>query len=108
MSVDPGSRSRPLRADAARNRMRILDMARQAFAKRGLDAPLEQIARDAGLAIGTLYRHFPRRDDLIKAAFEAELEEYERLAQQARATDDPWLGFSSFLEQICVMLGDDA
>ena len=108
MKDDPGGRPRPLRADAARNRVRILDTARQAFAQRGLDAPLERIARDAGVAIGTLYRHFPRRDDLVHAAFEAELEAYEHLAQQAHAADDPWVGFCTFLEQICAMLADDA
>jgi AcrR family transcriptional regulator len=108
MKVDSDGNARPLRADAARNRMRILDTARQAFAKRGLDAPLEQIARDAGVAIGTLYRHFPRRDDLVRAAFEAELEEYEHLAQQALAANDPWTGFCAFLEQICAMLANDA
>jgi AcrR family transcriptional regulator len=108
MKDDPDGRSRPLRADAARNRVRILDTARQAFAQRGLDAPLEQIARDAGVAIGTLYRHFPRRDDLVHAAFEAELEAYEHLAQLAHAADDPWAGFCTFLEQICAMLAEDA
>ena len=108
MQDDPDGQSRPLRADAARNRGRILDTARQTFANRGLDAPLEQIARDAGVAIGTLYRHFPRRDDLVRAALEMELEEYEQLAQQARAADDPWVGFCTFLEQICTMLAGDA
>jgi AcrR family transcriptional regulator len=108
MKDDPDGRSRPLRADAARNRARILDTARQAFAQRGLDAPLEQIARDAGVAIGTLYRHFPRRDDLVRAAFEAELEAYEHLAWQAHAANDPWVGFCTFLEKICAMLASDA
>jgi AcrR family transcriptional regulator len=108
MNDDLDGRSRPLRADAARNRVRILDTARQTFAERGLDAPLEQIARDAGVAIGTLYRHFPRRDDLVGAALEAELKEYEHLAQQAHAADDPWVGFCTFLQQICGRLANDA
>lgn len=56
---------RKLRADGARNRQRLLDVARAAFAERGLTASLEDIARTAGVGIGTLYRHFPTREMLV-------------------------------------------
>ena len=66
--------SRPLRADAQRNRDRLLDAAVRAFATdRGPDVTLEAIARDAGVGIGTLYRHFPTREVLIEAAYRSEL-----------------------------------
>ena len=62
-----GAAVRPLRADAARNRAKILDAATAAFDEHGTDASLEDIARTAGVGVGTLYRHFPTRLDLIEA-----------------------------------------
>ncbi|MCP2168723.1 TetR/AcrR family transcriptional regulator [Goodfellowiella coeruleoviolacea] len=59
--------TRPMRADARRNYQRLLDQARTAFAERGTDASLDEIARRAGVGIGTLYRHFPTRDALLEA-----------------------------------------
>ncbi|MFC6158092.1 TetR/AcrR family transcriptional regulator [Kribbella sp. NPDC058693] len=64
---------RPLRADALRNRGQILDAAARSFSKCGLEATLEGIAKDAGVGIGTLYRHFPTREALIEAAYRSEL-----------------------------------
>jgi AcrR family transcriptional regulator len=61
--------SRPLRADAARNRERLLAVASEAVARDGIDASLEDIAKTAGVGIGTLYRHFPTRDALLEAVF---------------------------------------
>ncbi len=60
---------RPLRADAQRNRDRLLEVASKAFTEYGVDASLEEIARQAGVGIGTLYRHFPTRDVLMEAVF---------------------------------------
>jgi AcrR family transcriptional regulator len=65
--------SRPLRADAARNRLRVIDAAVQAFSRSDPDVTLESIAKDAGVGIGTLYRHFPTREALIEAAYRNEL-----------------------------------
>jgi AcrR family transcriptional regulator len=62
-----------LRADARRNRQRLLDVAVRAFSERGADASLEGIAKAAGVGIGTLYRHFPTREALIEAAYRNEL-----------------------------------
>lgn len=64
---------RPLRADAQRNRDRLLDAAVQAFSQDGPEATLDGIAKDAGVGIGTLYRHFPTRETLIEAAYRNEL-----------------------------------
>ncbi len=65
--------TRGLRADARRNRERLLEVAGRAFSETGTDASLEAIARDAGVGIGTLYRHFPTREALLEAAYRNEL-----------------------------------
>jgi AcrR family transcriptional regulator len=65
--------ARPLRADAQRNRDRLLDAAVRAFSQEGPDVTLDAIAKDAGVGIGTLYRHFPTREALVEAAYRNEL-----------------------------------
>ena len=65
--------ARPLRADAQRNRERLLDAAVRAFAQEGPDVTLDAIAKDAGVGSGTLYRHFPTREALVEAAYRNEL-----------------------------------
>jgi AcrR family transcriptional regulator len=69
----PATGSRPLRADAQRNRDRLLDAAVRAFSQQGPDVTLDAIAKDAGVGIGTLYRHFPTREALVEAAYRNEL-----------------------------------
>ncbi len=69
----PGSEVKPLRADAQRNRDRLLAVAVRAFSKDGPEVTLESIARDAGVGIGTLYRHFPTREALVEAVYRNEL-----------------------------------
>lgn len=86
---------------------RLITEARREFAFRGVDASLEKIARDAGVAIGTLYRHFPARMDLLLAAFQPRLEEFIDGAEQAMQHDDPWDGFVHYLENLFrVQAGD--
>jgi len=63
-----------LRADAERNRQRIIDAARRVFAAQGVHAPVEEIAKEAGVGIGTLYRHFPTREALVEAAYRHEVD----------------------------------
>jgi AcrR family transcriptional regulator len=70
----PATGPRPLRADAQRNRDRLLDAAVRAFSAEGPDVTLDAIAKDAGVGIGTLYRHFPSREALIEAAYRNELD----------------------------------
>ncbi|GIG91103.1 TetR/AcrR family transcriptional regulator [Plantactinospora endophytica] len=65
---------RPLRADAQRNRDRLLEVAVRAFSQDGPEATLEAIAKEAGVGIGTLYRHFPTREALVEAAYRSELD----------------------------------
>ncbi len=97
----------PRRRDAQENHDKLLAAAQREFAARGVDASLERIARDAGVAIGTLYRHFPNRLDLILAAFEPRLQEFLDGAGSALEIDDPWNGFVSYLENLFrVQAGD--
>ena len=76
---------RPLRRDAERNRQRILDAARELFTERGLAVTLNDIAHHAGVGVGTVYRRFPDRVQLIEALFEQRLEQIRELAEAARA-----------------------
>ncbi|NKY08614.1 helix-turn-helix transcriptional regulator, partial [Cellulomonas hominis] len=68
-----------VRADAARNRQRVLDAARALYTTRGLDEPMEQIARAAGVGVGTVYRHFPDRAALVRAVIADRLAHVGRL-----------------------------
>ena len=98
---------KPRRRDAQERHTRLVDAAQREFAARGMDASLEQIARDAGVAIGTLYRHFPTRLDLLLAAFEPRLQEFLDGAGAALEMEDPWEGFVSYLENLFrVQAGD--
>lgn len=103
MTVD----QRPLRADARRNREALVAAAREVFGAKGVDAPLDEIARRAGVAIGTLYNRFPTRTDLVEAAFLPVLEGAEAAAEEALAREDPWEGFVLFLERSIRMQVDD-
>jgi AcrR family transcriptional regulator len=98
---------RPLRQDAARNRERLVAAAREVFRRKGLDAPLEEIAREAGVAIGTLYNRFPARGDLVDAAVGPLAEQGAEIAERAARTDDPWDGFAAFMEGTCELLAGD-
>ena len=70
----PQPARRKLRTDAQRNRERILEVAKEAFTRSGADASLDDIAKQAGVGAGTLYRHFPTRDALIEAVYRSEVE----------------------------------
>jgi AcrR family transcriptional regulator len=88
---------RPLRADARRNRERLLEVARQAFAAEGLAVPLDEIARRAGVGPGTLYRHFPTKEALFEAIVLTRLEELVAAAAAGAERDDAGEAFFSFL-----------
>jgi len=103
MSAGP----RPLRSDAARNRDKLLAAATQVFGERGLDAPLEHIARRAGVSIGTLYAHFPAREALFDAIFPSRLAGLDQIAAHAMAAPDPWDGFAGFTEALFELLAAD-
>lgn len=90
---------RPLRKDAERNRRLILQVAAEVFAERGLDAGFDEIARRAGVGVGTVYRRFPDRADLVAALFEQILLDIATLAEAAIAMPDAWDGLVHFLER---------
>ncbi|GIE97645.1 TetR/AcrR family transcriptional regulator [Paractinoplanes rishiriensis] len=96
-----------MRADAARNRDRLLSAASEVFAERGLDAPLEEIARRATVSIGTLYNHFPTRESLCDAIFPARMAVLDAAAQSALADPDAWSGFASFTEALFALHAED-
>jgi AcrR family transcriptional regulator len=97
----------PQRRDAKERHERLIAAAQREFAARGVDASLERIARDAEVAIGTLYRHFPTRLDLLLAALEPRLQEFLGGSAEALEVDDPWEGFVDYLENLFrVQAGD--
>jgi len=87
-----------VRRDAERNRQRILEAAREGFAERGLGITLDEIARLAGVGVGTVYRRFPNKELLIDALFEERIGEIVALAREAGSDEDAWRGLSRFLE----------
>jgi AcrR family transcriptional regulator len=103
----PTPRGRGLRIDAERNRQAILTAARQSFAELGLSVPMEEVARRAGVGVGTLYRRYPTRDDLIAAAFEDKMRAYAEATERALDDPDPWLGFCVYVERVCAMQAAD-
>jgi AcrR family transcriptional regulator len=90
--------ARPLRADAARNRTRVLDAARTAFAEVGLDVGVEEIARRAGVGKGTLYRRFPTKEALVRAIFDDILDEIEQLSAEVATHEQAGDAFARFLK----------
>ena len=85
-----------LRADARQNRARLISAATAAFAEKGADAPLEDIARRAGVGIGTLYRHFPSRLDLQAAVFRTQVRDVCEQGDALLATDAPQQAFAAW------------
>jgi AcrR family transcriptional regulator len=94
----PGQARRP-RADAERNRARLLDAARAAFASGQASVPLDQIARDAGVGIGTLYRHFPTREALVEALYRKELDDLCASGAALLATRSPEAALRAWMDR---------
>jgi AcrR family transcriptional regulator len=90
--------TRPKRADARRNYEKVLAAAREAFAEGGESTALEEIARRAGVGIGTLYRHFPNRQALLEALYVDEVEELCRSAAELEGSD-PWEALEGWFER---------
>ena len=91
------SPDRPLRRDAERNRERILEAASLVFAERGLRGSYDDIAHAAGVGVGTVYRRFPDKEQLIDALFEARIEEIAEIARAAVDKPDPWEALVEFM-----------
>lgn len=92
--------TRPLRADAERNRLAILQAARELFALRGFDVPLDDIAAHAGVGVGTLYRRFPNRDELVNDLATAHMEDALGLLEAASERPDAWNALTETMEQL--------
>jgi AcrR family transcriptional regulator len=94
-----------LRADARRNREELLDIARQVFAAEGVDASLRDIARRAGVGIGTLYRHFPTREDLLAAIIDGGVRRMSAHAAELAATEPPEVALRDWLREVTSRIG---
>src|ERR1700746_1252969 len=88
MTDQPAIEKRKPRADAIRNRERVLEAAKSVFSQGGPEASLEAVARRAGVGIGTLYRHFPTREDLYEAVYRREVEQLVELAKHLVETEN--------------------
>ncbi|WP_205698733.1 TetR/AcrR family transcriptional regulator [Conexibacter sp. SYSU D00693] len=98
---------RPLRADARRNRERILAAAKQLLAEAGADAQMDDIARRAGVGVGTLYRHFPTKDELLGALLKQKFVELKARAERHLELDDPWEGLTGMLRESALAMEHD-
>jgi AcrR family transcriptional regulator len=99
--------ARPLRRDAERNRQRILRAAAEVFTEHGLAATLDDVARAAGVGVGTVYRRFPDKEALAEALFTERIDGLVAFAGQALEDPDPWSGLSTFLSRAGGMLAGD-
>lgn len=96
---------RPHRVDAARNFDAILAVGRNAFAAGGTGVSLDEIARQAGVGVATLYRHFPSREDLVEAVYVTEVDELCRYGERLVGRGDPWDALVSWLRRFVAYLG---
>ncbi|GAA1649925.1 TetR/AcrR family transcriptional regulator [Actinoplanes couchii] len=103
----PEEIDRPLRRDAQLNRERIVEAAREVFATRGLAATLDDVATHAGVGIGTVYRRFPTKEQLLEVAFEERLEQHAREIEAALRKPTGWDGLVSFLTRAAELHATD-
>lgn len=99
---------RALRADARRNRERVVDAARELFAEQGLDAQMDDIARRAGVGVGTVYRHFPTKSALVGELMAAKFRGHAEVARKWAEEEDAWAGFEGFLRDVFARMARDA
>jgi AcrR family transcriptional regulator len=99
--------TRRLRADAVRNRQRLIDAAAEVFAARGLDATLDDIARHAGVNVATAYRHFANKHELAHEFLRQCVDRAVATAEEAAAEPDPWAGLTQFLERSLEMISSN-
>jgi AcrR family transcriptional regulator len=90
--------ARPMRADARRNYERLVEAARAVFAEQGGGASMDAIAKEAGVGVGTLYRHFPRRIDVVEAVYKTDVDQLVVTAQEVNETLEPWPALVAWLE----------
>jgi AcrR family transcriptional regulator len=97
---DGSAAQRPLRADARRNRARVLEAAVAVFATRGTSASTEEVAREAGVGIGTVFRHFPTKEALLEAVYVERLRQLAAEAHTLLAGTDPGTAFFAFFRRV--------
>ena len=102
------SSERPLRADARRNREKIVNAARQIVAEQGEAAQIDDVARLAGVGVGTVYRHFPNKDALMGELVRMCVIECTTFAQECASIKDPWDAFSGLIRRSCERMASDA
>ncbi|MDX6368099.1 MAG: hypothetical protein QOK30_3175 [Nocardioidaceae bacterium] len=98
VSTAAGVGTRPMRADARRNYDRLVEAARAVFAARGSEASIDEIARTADVGVGTLYRHFPRRIDLVEAVYREDVDTLVARGEALLAQAAPWDALAQWLE----------
>jgi AcrR family transcriptional regulator len=98
---------RPMRADARRNHERVLDAAYDVFAEHGLEAQIDEIAHRAGVGVGTVYRHFPAKEDLLAALADRKFAWMAGRARQALAEDDAWEALCNFVRDAAGRTAED-
>jgi AcrR family transcriptional regulator len=103
----PAGAQRTLRADARRNHEAIIAAARKLFADRGLDVQMPDVARSASVGVGTVYRHFATKDDLIAALIAQRFERFAESASRALEAEDAWEGFAGFIRATTQIQADD-
>jgi AcrR family transcriptional regulator len=99
--------ARPMRADAQRNRARVLDAAREVFAQQGVDAGMEAIAQRASVGVGTVYRHFATKEALIEALIEVRFAEMRDALERALEAPDAWEAMTGYLEHAASLAAAD-
>ncbi len=98
----------PLRADASRNREAVLTAARKRFREHGADARIEDIARDAGVGVGTVCRRFPGKESMLEALIEQRFQGFSDRAHAALENPDPWSGFEDYIRYSTEVVAEDA
>jgi AcrR family transcriptional regulator len=97
----------PLRSDAERNRGKIIAAGRTVFGRDGLNASMASVAREAGVGIATILRHFPAKENLVAAVFSDRMDAYADAVAVALDDPDPWHGFIGYIETACAMQAAD-
>lgn len=105
MTDEAVTRQRKPRADAIRNRERVLEAAKAVFSRGGTEAGLEAIAREAGVGIGTLYRHFPTREALYEAVYRREVEQLVELAERLASEHRPMEALRRWMQALVQFVG---
>jgi AcrR family transcriptional regulator len=102
----PESQSKPLRADARRNRERVLEAARGCFATAGTEAQMDDVAAAAGVGVGTVYRHFATKEALVEALAADYFAGEAAIARSASEIEDPWDAFTTFIRRGAELLSE--